>query len=93
RTLMLIHLVKHTTGEEHKKVLEIMTKPRAQKTREEVDYVIDLMKKRGSIVFAESEAEKWANEARKAFRKNFPNLKNKEAFEAAIDFFALKREL
>ncbi|MDD5416819.1 MAG: polyprenyl synthetase family protein, partial [Candidatus Aenigmarchaeota archaeon] len=44
RTLMLIHLVKHTTGEEHKKVLEIMTKPRAQKTREEVDYVIDLMK-------------------------------------------------
>jgi geranylgeranyl diphosphate synthase type II len=93
RTLILIHLIKHTEGEEHRKLLEIMSKPRENKTAQEVQYVIDLMKKHDSIAFAEKEAEKWAKEAREKFDKHFSNVKNKEALESAIEFFALKRNV
>jgi len=93
RTIMLIHLIKNTTGEEHKKVIEIMSKPREKKTMEEVQYIIDLMKKKGSVQFAEKMAENWAKDAREKFNKHFSNLPNKEEFEAAIDFFAMSRKV
>ncbi|MFQ6009495.1 MAG: polyprenyl synthetase family protein, partial [Candidatus Aenigmatarchaeota archaeon] len=93
RTLMVIHLIKNTEGEEHKKVIEIMTKKRKDKTPEEVQYIIDLMKKRGSIEFAEKAAQEFAKEAKEKFNKYFPNIKKREEIEAAIDFFAVKRNL
>ncbi len=93
RTLLLIHLIKNTTGEENKRVLEIMRKKRSEKTAEEVQYIIDLMKKRGSVEFAEKEAERHAKDAREKFNEYFSNLPNKEAFEAAIDFFAVSRKV
>ncbi len=91
RTIMLIHLIKHTTGREHARVLEIMNKPRAAKTIEDVELIIDLMKKRGSVTHAEEMAERYADEAKAAFNKHFPGLPNADAFEAAIEFFAKKR--
>lgn len=93
RTLMLIHLIKNTSGKEHQKIIEIMKKDREHKTNDEVKYVIDLMKKYGSIEYAEQMAEKFANEAMNKFKKNFPKMKNREDFEAAINFFALKRNV
>ncbi len=91
RTIILIHLIKHTTGKEHARVLDIMNKPRAAKTNEDVEFIIELMKKRGSVAHAEEMAERYAGEAKAAFNKNFPGLPNGDAFEAAIEFFAKKR--
>ncbi|NMC06344.1 MAG: hypothetical protein GYA24_14095, partial [Candidatus Lokiarchaeota archaeon] len=91
RTIMLIHLIKHATGAEHAKVLDIMNKPRAKKTPEDVEFIIDMMKKHGSVAHAEAMAEKYADEAKKAFNEHFHGLPNAGAFEAAIEFFAKKR--
>jgi len=93
RTLLLIHLVKNTQGEEHRKVLEIMSKPREKKTESEVGYIIELMKEKGSVDYAEKRAAELANLAKENFRKYFSHLPNRELFEAAIDFFALKRQV
>jgi geranylgeranyl diphosphate synthase type II len=91
RTIMLIHLIKNTEGDEHERVLEIMNKAREGKTVEDVEYIIDLMKTRGSVAYAEEMAEHYADEATASFREHFPDLPNGEAFEAAIEFFAKKR--
>jgi len=91
RTIMLIHLIKNSEGEEHERVLDIMNKPRERKTVEDIEYIIDLMKERGSIAFAEDLAEKFADDAKAMFNEQFPDLPNGEAFEAAIEFFAKKR--
>ncbi len=93
RTLLLIHLINNTKGEEHKKVIEIMSKPREEKTSEEVEYIIKLMKERGSVAYAEKRAEELANLAKEKFNKYFSNVPNKEVFESAINFFAMKREV
>ncbi|MEM5785319.1 MAG: polyprenyl synthetase family protein, partial [Candidatus Aenigmatarchaeota archaeon] len=61
RTLMLIHLVNNTSGKEHEDVLRIMSKPREKRTPEDVKYIIELMKKNGSIEYAEKKAEMYAN--------------------------------
>jgi len=93
RTLLLIHLINNLRGEEKKKVLEIMSKPREKKTPEEVEYIIKLMKERGSVEYAERRAAELAELARSNFKKYFSHLPNKAAFEAAIDFFAMKRQV
>lgn len=93
RTLMLIHLINNTSGAEHEKVIEIMGKKREEKKPEDVQYIIDLMKERGSVAYGEMKAEQYAKEAKDNFNKYFPNLPNKEVFEAAIDFFAVKRKV
>ena len=93
RTVMVIHLIKNTEGEEHQKVLEIMNKPREQKTAEEVEWIIKMMKEKGSVKFAEDLAKKHADEALEKFNEYFSDLPNKEIFEAAINFFALKRDV
>ncbi len=93
RTLLLIHLIKNTEGEERNKVLEIMRKKREEKTNEEVEYIINLMKEKGSVEFAEKKAQEFAETARKKFNEYFSDIQNKEEFEAAIDFFTMKRNL
>ena len=93
RTLMVIHLIKNTEGEERRKVIEIMKKKRENKTPEEVKYVIDLMKEKGSIEFAENKAKKHAEAAKTKFNNYFPNISHKEELESAIDFFAVKRNV
>lgn len=91
RTLLLIHLVNNTHGEEHRKVLEIMSKKREEKTSEEVEYVIRLMKEKGSIEYAEKKAQEFADSAIKKFNEYFPEIPNRELFESAIGFFTMKR--
>lgn len=93
RTLMLIHLINNSKGEDHKKIIEIMKKERKDKTVKDVEYIIDMMKKYGSIAYAEKKAEEFAKEAKEKFHKNFPNIKNKELFDSAIEFFAVKRKV
>lgn len=93
RTLLLIHLINNTEGEKHKKVLEIMRKKRGEKTGEEVEYIIKLMKEKGSVDYAEKKAQEFADIAKKKFNDYFSDIPNREIFESAIDFFTMKRNL
>ncbi|MCD6477089.1 MAG: polyprenyl synthetase family protein [Candidatus Aenigmarchaeota archaeon] len=91
RTLMIIHLIKNAEENDRKKIIEIMKKQRKEKTNEDVRYIIDMMKKYGSIEFAENKAKEFADKALSKFKEYFSDMKNKEEIEAAINFFALKR--
>lgn len=93
RTLLLIHLINNTQGEEHKRILEIMNKKRGEKTNEEVEYIIRLMKEKGSVEYAEKKALEFAEMARGKFNEHFSGISNREIFESAIDFFTMKRNL
>ena len=95
RTLMLIHLLKNCTKEEKKKVIDIYLKKREEKTEEEKNYVIDLMKKYGSIDYAHKKSLEFANEAKKTFDKNASMLKDsfaKRAIRAGIDFVVTREK-
>ena len=63
RTLILLHLLRHCTVQEHQYVEEILGKPREQKTEKEVQYIRSLMDTYGSIRFAEAEAERYSQQA------------------------------
>ncbi|MBR9682781.1 MAG: polyprenyl synthetase family protein [Candidatus Aenigmarchaeota archaeon] len=93
RTVLVIHLIKNTEGEEHQKVLDIMNKPRAEKTTEEVEWMIKMMKEKGSVQYAEDMAKKFSAEAKIKFNEYFPDLPNREIFEAAVDFFTMDRKV
>ena len=74
-------------------ILDDKGKKREDKTEEDVKFVINLMKERGSVEYAEKKAEEYAKEALEKFKEHFSDLPNKEAFEAAIEFFTLKRDV
>jgi geranylgeranyl diphosphate synthase, type II len=93
RTLMLIHLINNSKGKDHEDIVRIMKKERKDKTADDVQYVIDMMKRYGSIDYAENRAEHFAKEAKDKFHENFPDMKHKDIIESAIDFFVLKRKL
>jgi geranylgeranyl diphosphate synthase type II len=79
RTLMFIHLLRHCSEEERDKVIEIYLKTRQEKEKEgskHIKYVIDLMKKYGSIDFAQTKATEFAEEAKRLFDKRTKSLRN-----------------
>jgi len=89
RTLLLIHLLKHCTPEEKKKIIAIYKKPREQKTEKEKNYVIRLMNQHGSIDHAKKVAKKFSAQAKTIFIKNtshLPDSKYKKAIVAGIEF-------
>jgi len=93
RTGLLIHLIKNTEGEEHQRVLDIMNKPRSEKTTEEVEWIIKMMKEKGSVEHSEQMAKRFADEAKAKFEEHFSDLPNKEVFEAAVNFFTMDRKV
>jgi len=94
RTIMLAHLFRVVKGEDKKRLLEIMAKKREEKTAKEVNWVVDLMKKYGSLEYAQELAERFAHQALEIFEKKLKFLKNQPAraqLKAGIDFI-LKRD-
>jgi len=94
RTIMLAHLLRTARGEDKKRLLKIMAKKREEKTAKEVGWVIDLMKRYGSLVYAQKLAEKFAQEALEIFEKKLKFLKYQPArdqLKAGVDFI-LKRK-
>jgi geranylgeranyl diphosphate synthase type II len=93
RTLILVHLLKNCTKEEKKKVIDIYLKKREEKTEEEKEYVMNLMKKYGSIDYAHKKSLEFAEQAKKIFDKNTRMLKDtfaKKAIRFGIDFVVLR---
>jgi len=94
RTIMLAHLFRAVKGEDKKRLFKIMGKKGKEKTVEEVSWVIGLMKKHGSLEYAQKLAEKFANQAQEIFEKKLGFLKYQPArdqLKAGIEF-VLKRE-
>ena len=63
RTLILQHLLRHATASERARIETILSKPREEKSEDEVLYIRQLMDNYGSIGYAEAEAERYAGEA------------------------------
>lgn len=54
RTLMLLHMLEHLQTAEQALIIEILEKPRLQKSAAEVERILALMRTHGSIAFAQS---------------------------------------
>jgi geranylgeranyl diphosphate synthase type II len=94
RTIMLVHLFRTLNGEDKKKLVSIMEKTREEKTENEIKWVIDQMKKQGSLNHGKKLAEKYAKEAQDIFEKKLGFLKKEPArsqIRLGIDFI-VKRE-
>ncbi len=94
RTIMLMHLFRTIKGEDKKKLLSTMEKPREKKTEKEVLWVIEQMKEYGSLEYGRKLAEKFAAEASEIFEEKLGFLKKEPArgqLRAGIDFI-VKRE-
>ena len=63
RTLILLHLLNHCTAGERQRVEATLSKQRQEKTVAEVQYIRQLMDAYGSISYAETEAERYAQQA------------------------------
>ncbi|MCS7109532.1 MAG: polyprenyl synthetase family protein [Candidatus Micrarchaeota archaeon] len=95
RTLILLHLVKHSSNHDRKKIIEIMNKDRDNKTEKEVEFILSLMKKYGSIDYAKEKAIFFAKRARKNFDKHYSFMKDSEAkrFIQGLFDFVINREM
>ena len=93
RTIMLMHLFQAVKGNDQKKLERIMRKTREAKTPAEVKWVIEMMKKYGSLKYAEKLAEKLAQQSRDFFNQQLNFLSRQPArrqLKAGINFI-LKR--
>lgn len=69
RTLMLLHLIKKSSEIDKNLIRKILNKKRSEKTEEDVDIVVKLMKKYGSLEYGKKMADKYASEAKNIFEK------------------------
>src|SRR3989338_2838254 len=89
RTLMLLHLLRFVKGGDLKILEGILAKSRDEKTQDEVDWVIEAMKKHRSIEYGQDVATDLASKAFKVFDNNLGFLKEEPArsqIRAGIDF-------
>lgn len=95
RTLILIHLLKKCTIEEKESVLEIYSESRKDKTDEEKDYILQLMKRHGSIEYAHAKSLEFVEKAKQLFEKNTKQLNNsfpKMVISACMDFVVTREK-
>ncbi len=95
RTIMLMHLIKHASKVDKSKIINILKKNREQKTEKEVLWVIDQMKKYGSLDYSEKLAQELANESMKIFNEKctfFKEGEAKEQLKGAINFILTRKK-
>jgi geranylgeranyl diphosphate synthase, type II len=67
RTLMLTHLLEHSSASERRQLGDLLGRPRNRRLPREIDWVYELLRKYGSIEFARSRARELLAEAEQAF--------------------------
>ena len=90
RTLVLIHLINACTPAEAQHVIDIMARPRQEKTEAQVESVLQLMVKYKSITYAQRRSQALLQEAAGRFNNNFAYLRDgtaKQLFLSLIHFF------
>ena len=94
RTLMLNHVVTASTGEEHARLVAFLRQDRATRTADDVDAVLDSMRRHRSIEFAQQLGRGIADAAHGAFEEAFegvPDGPERRFVEAMIPWM-LERE-
>ena len=89
RSLILIHLLNKANPTDKRKVLKIMSKSRCDRTSSDVEEILKLMDKYGSIKYAKKTSETYAADAKKLFNKIFqdtPPSESRRQLEDLIDF-------
>jgi len=89
RTLMLLHLIKKSSEIDKNLIRKILNKKRSEKTEEDVDIVVKLMKKYGSLEYGKKMADKYASEAKNIFEKELNFIKvepYRSRIKTGIDF-------
>jgi geranylgeranyl diphosphate synthase, type II len=71
RTLSVIHLIKHAGAPARKRIMEIYGCKRAEKSRDDITFVLECMEHYGSISFASSVARRLAESAERTFSRQF----------------------
>lgn len=79
RTIQLTHCLKNC-GEDGKKIISILLKPREEKTKEDVDFVIEKMRETKSLDYAIGLSRRFALEAVEAI-KFLPDCEEKETMK------------
>lgn len=90
RTIPVIHLLNHSSKKEQKEILNILLKERERTTKKEVEKVISLMRKHGSIDFTLLFVKNLIKEAKNAL-SSFRPTEDKKILEAMIDWLAQER--
>jgi geranylgeranyl diphosphate synthase type II len=89
RTLALIHSLKLSDVSERQAIVHIYSKKREDKTEEEKNYVLGVMKKYYSLEYSKDAAKKFASEAKQYFKEyasQLPDSTAKEVINAGIEF-------
>jgi len=86
RTIMLLHLLRNTKLKDKKRLILILSKPREEKTPEEVAWVIKRMKHYGSLDYGKKLMSKFENQAIDYFDKEFKFLSHSPAREQIKQF-------
>ncbi|TAN73190.1 MAG: polyprenyl synthetase family protein [Gallionella sp.] len=95
RTLMLIHLLNNCTAAEHEYIREFLSRPREQRSMEQVGQVHDLMVKYNSIRSARSTARHLAGAAMREFHLAYgklPDSDDKRLIENII-LYMIERDI
>jgi len=89
RTLILIHLLNNCSENEKEKIQLIYNKNRKEKNIDEINYVLNLMNKYGSIKYAKQKAKYFSKKSLQIFDKLTLNIfdnKEKEIIREGINF-------
>jgi geranylgeranyl diphosphate synthase type II len=94
RTLMVIHLVRATRGEERRAVARFLAMERSERSAGDVAGILDLMRSHGSIDFAREFGRGIANAAEEAFESAFDDVPDspERRFVHALIGWMLERE-
>ncbi len=94
RTLMLSHLFQHCAPQEKLKVRDLLGRPRQRRLPREIDWVNDLLRKYGSIDFAQARARELLSAAEKAFETAYqsaPESEDKSFLRRSLGYMIERR--
>jgi geranylgeranyl diphosphate synthase type II len=89
KTIMILHLLRTASPKDKALVKSILLKPATQKTASDIDIVIKLMEKYGSLDYGRQLANKFARESKKIFQQKLTFIKKqpfRDQIESGIDF-------
>ena len=76
RTLILAHLFAHAKASEREEVRERLAKPRGGKSEEDIRFILDLIRRCGSLNYAQEVAEARAEKGLTLLEESFADLPN-----------------
>lgn len=94
RTVILGHLLRTARKEDKRKIAQIISKAREEKSQKEVDWIISKMNEYESIKYARKIAEKYSDKAKKIFSKELRFLSKQPVRKNLLELidFILERE-